>query len=97
MTIHDYIQVCIDFSHDSAAWGGLDEYQFYTTTGTYWEETCDNAQGGLSVRWAFHCPDEQITRIAPEVYRDLISEQLRVAIDCEWQPDQLEALYELLT
>ena len=97
MTINNYVQACIDFSHDTASWGALDERQFYTTTGTRWEESCDNAQGGISVAWAFHCSDEQITRIAPEVYRDEISQELRVAIDDEWQPDQLEALYELLT
>ena len=97
MTIHDYTQACIDFANDTSSWGALDEYQFYTTTGNGWEESCDNAHGGLSVRWAFHRSADEIMASASEEYRAQIAEELRAAIDDGWQPDQLEALYGLLT
>lgn len=50
MLLHDYIESCIKFAADTKDWAGLDSYKYYTATQNgNWEESCDNAHGGLGV------------------------------------------------
>lgn len=98
MTINDYTKSCLAFAHDTSNWEDLPSNQFYLTSyAGEWKETCDGdgCEIAIDVSWAFHLSDEDIIRLAPETYRSLIAELLRVAIDDGW--DDMERIYELLT
>ncbi len=60
MLLKDYIESAKNFSEETKAWGNLNEYAYYTTTGNSWEESCDNASGGIDISWAFHESAEKI-------------------------------------
>lgn len=67
MLLHDYIESCIKFAADTKDWAGLDSYKYYTATQNgNWEESCDNAHGGLGVDWAFLLSESNVMRFAPE-------------------------------
>lgn len=56
MKVKDYEDVCIQFAEDTRNWYGIEDIGRFYTTKEFgdWEESCDNCNGGLSVRWAFH-------------------------------------------
>lgn len=90
-----YSAICKDFSHATADWSELSDFKFYTTVaGHSWEETCDNAHGGIDVSWAFHLSDFEIEAQAGETLYDLLMNELNVAIDDGWDLSQIQALYE---
>lgn len=62
MLLKDYIEATKNFSEETKAWGNLSEYAYYTTTGNSWEESCDNASGGIDISWAFHEDAEKIEK-----------------------------------
>lgn len=56
-----YLESCLAFAKDTTTWDNLPRSQHYTTDGhESWEESCDNAHGGLDVRWAFHRAEDYI-------------------------------------
>lgn len=50
MTYYAYLNDCNDFARCSADWSDLDPRKPYiTTNGHGWQESCDNANGGIDV------------------------------------------------
>lgn len=101
MTIKDYTTAALRFSTDSANWGSLDPYKFYTTGSLtthadWWAESCDNAVGGLDISWAFHESVDAIHAEAPQRFIDQISAQLEQLIDESADAQQLAALLDLM-
>ena len=76
-----YTTCCLAFAADTAEWGGLDPYKWYTTYDGSWEETSDNANGGIDVSWAFHEKPDRIVQLAPQILVGQIIELLRCFID----------------
>ena len=75
MTFENYVKSCKQFAAETAEWGGVDPSQHYTTVEPYgWEETCDNAHGGLFLDWAFHMDDSKIEKYAEQEYIDHITD-----------------------
>lgn len=64
MLLKDYISAAKTFAAETQEWGNLNGYSFYTTTGDAWEESCDNASGGIDISWAFHESAEKIEKEA---------------------------------
>lgn len=97
MTYNEYLSDCLDFSKASRKWSEIDYRKPYiTTTGNGWEETCDNGNGGIDVKWAFHLSAADIRRDAPQRFADSFAELLQLAIDNDARdPDQLQAIVDL--
>ena len=83
MTYNEYAAACKNFSRNSQEWIGMDSRKFYTTSQTSegWEESCDNAHGGLDVSWAFHRAEKDIEEEAPGMYARQIIETVKCMID----------------
>lgn len=97
MTITAYTNAAIKFAKDSADWADMDPRAFYSTSNTdIWEETCDNAHGGLLLDWAFHLSEDEIRASAPQKMLDQLASMLDQAIDEEWDAEQLGAILELM-
>lgn len=91
--VKNYAEICKRFSNDTAEWGGLDEYKFYTTGGESWEEASDNAHDGIDVSWAFHLMDEEIEmRAAEELFEQLMNE-LDLADSEGWDSENFKKIY----
>lgn len=88
MTLLEYTDACIRFSAETESWGGLDPYQHYTTTGSDWQESCDNASGGLDVSWAFRLSEEKIQALACGKFLELLTAELEQGIDEGWDAGQ---------
>ena len=52
------------FLRESADWCDIDTYRFYSVNNFGYYESCDNADGGLDVMWAFN-----VAREDPSGYR----------------------------
>ena len=104
MNVKKYTESCLNFAKDTHNWLGLDEYKHYVTscpTETYrddfghdvtvqgWCESCDNAEDGINVRWAFHKSESYIREHAPQEFVDKLLEAIQVAIDDEWDEESL--------
>ena len=77
MKLDDYIGKCKQFAKDTKKWAALDEYKCYTTSPIDgWEETPDNAHGGIDVSWAFHMKAADIQKQAPQKFVDLLIDEL---------------------
>lgn len=82
MNLEEYIICCKHFAHDTEGWGGLADCKFYTTDGVgCWDESCDNAHGGLDIAWAFHCTDAEIESDAKWRYDSELEQELNDALD----------------
>lgn len=95
-SVKNYADMCKKFAKDTAEWGGLDNYKFYTTSKSYeqWEESSDNANNGIDISWAFHLSDEEIEmRSAEELLEDLMNE-LDLAVSEEYEIEQIEEIYK---
>lgn len=94
MTVKTYIDNCLQFAQDTREWGGLDEYRFYSTKEFGgWYESCDNAEGGLDVSWAFNLTAEQIRDEGAQRFVDELTTLIRCTADqCEDERDT-EMLY----
>lgn len=89
-----YAEICKKFSSDTAEWGGLYEFNYYTTDGSDWKETCDNSHNGVDVSWAFHLSAEEIEqRAAEELYEQLMNE-LDLADSDGWDSDNFKTIYD---
>lgn len=93
-SIEKFAEICKKFSSDTAEWGGLDEYNYYTTDANGWVETSDNAHGGVDVSWAFHLSAEEIEqRAAEELYERLMNE-LYLADSDGWEAEKFKIIYD---
>lgn len=95
MMFDDYLKACHDFAQETTNWIGLDEYNFYTTTGNGWAESSDNASGGIDVSWAFH---EDVNREnAWQHYIEELEKQVELADADEWDDEQCQAIRDLFS
>ncbi len=95
MTLKEYTEKALRFAEDTKEWGGLDDSSFYTT-GQWdeWEETSDNAHGGIDLSWAFHENQKFIKENAAEYFIKNLLEMVRLAVDDEWDHEQIENIIE---
>ena len=95
MNIKEYTEICLDFAKESSDWMRLDERQHYTTCSQGgWYESCDNADGGIDVSWAFHESESYIRERAPHKFVDKLLQIVQVAIDDEWDAESLHYIME---
>lgn len=74
-SLEEYKKGVKKFVADTKNWITLDDYKFYTATGNtneIWEETSDNANGGLDVSWAFHKDNITDKEIVEKFYENII-------------------------
>lgn len=81
MLLKEYIDCCKEFAEDTKNWGKLNQYNFYTTNGLCWNESCDNNHGGLDISWAFHKTSEYIEQEAPQIFINIFTDQVSQGID----------------
>ena len=93
-SVKNYAEICKSFSKDTAEWGGIDDFKFYTTKGTSWEETSDNAHGGVDVSWAFHLPADEIEMRAAEELLEQLMNELDLADSDGWGSDSFRKIYD---
>jgi hypothetical protein len=96
MLLKDYIESAKVFAEESKDWRNLNEYAYYTTNGNSWEESCDNASGGIDISWAFHESAEQIEKEAGQHFVNEIADRLEQGIDEGWEADQLQEVLKLM-
>ncbi len=70
MTVEEYTEICLRFAEDTKNDGALDDGRFFVTYRGGWMSSCDNAHGGIGVRWAFGKSESEIRRLAPQKYRE---------------------------
>ena len=99
MTFQDYLTDCLDFSKASQTWSALDYRKpFITTNGSGWQESCDNANGGIDVSWAFRLHADKVRASAPQKFSDAFTDLLQLAFDDDARdPDQLQTIVDLFT
>lgn len=94
-SVKRYADICKKFSHDSEEWARLDFASFYSTDGSFdWKESSDNAHNGVDVSWAYGLDDYEIELSAAEKLYELLLEEIQVAVDDEWEPDQIAVILE---
>ncbi len=91
--VQKYTDACIKFARDTSEWLQLDEYMYYTTNGTGWCESCDNANDGIHLDWAFHQSENNIRLHSAEMLFEHFAEELQLAIDDGWDSQSLQTLY----
>lgn len=93
-SVQAYAEICKKFAADTAEWGNLDEFSFYTTNGSYWKESPDNAHDGVDVSWAFHMVAEKIEQQAAEQLYELLIAEIDLAISDDWNKDSFKIIYD---
>ena len=68
LTVEEYMEICVRFAEDTKNDGDLDDGRFFVTYRGGWISSCDNAHGGVGVRWAFGKSEEEIRRLAPQKF-----------------------------
>ena len=68
MTVEEYTNICLRFAEDTKNDGTLDDGRFFVTYRGGWTSSCDNAHGGVGVRWAFGKNEAEIRRLAPQKF-----------------------------
>ncbi len=99
MSIAEYTAACKNFAAASADWGGLPWGRYFTTSSTTaggWDDTCDNAHGGISVAWAYRCPPEIIELEAPQEFINALHDLLELAADTGEYPAAVAAVIDLM-
>lgn len=93
-SVEKFAEICKKFASDTAEWGGLDEYKYYTTDVSDWKESCDNFHNGVDVSWAFHLSAEEIEqRAAEELYERLMNE-IYLADSDGWEAEKFKIIYD---
>lgn len=93
MTFDNYILSCNQFAEDTADWAALDPYKQYVAVGGGgWVETCDNAENGIDVSWAFGLPSGSIN--CNEAYVDAFQKEYEQGVDEGWDAEQMRRLFE---
>ncbi len=70
MTVEEYTEICLRFAEDTKNDDGLDNGRFFVTYRGGWISSCDNAHGGVGVRWAFGKSEGEIRRLAPQKFSE---------------------------
>lgn len=97
MLVKEYVESCVRFAHDTSKWPKLNGIKFYTTAPDCgWEESCDNAHGGLDVSWAFHESAEVIAQEAAQRFINEIAAHLEQGINENWEAAQLNEVLKLM-
>lgn len=96
MTISDYINDCVDFARETEEQETFDVYKHYTTVGKGWEESSNNAKGGVDVAWAFHMSPLAVTRFAPQYFISGVADVLSQAIEEEWDKERMKGIVDLM-
>lgn len=82
MTYDEYLNACLKFAKDTENWSWLDRSRWFTTNGSGdYEESCDNANGGIDVAWAYKMNPDKVRKYAPQEFMDRCVEFLQLAID----------------
>lgn len=68
LSIEEYTEICLRFAEDTRNDSDLDEGRFFVTYRGGWMSSCDNAHGGIGVRWAFGKSEAEIRRLAPQKF-----------------------------
>ena len=68
LTVEEYTEICIRFAEDTKNDCDLDDGRFFVTYRGGWMSSCDNAHGGVGVRWAFGKSEAEIRRLAPQKF-----------------------------
>lgn len=94
--VEKYAKICCKFAKDTADWDTLETggCTFYTTTYNDWKQSCDNAHGGISVRWAFHQSADYINQHAAEELFDMFINDIQNAIDETCDMPQFQAIVD---
>lgn len=93
-SVEAYAEICKKFASDTAEWGGLDEYKYYTTDDSDWKETCDNSHNGVDVSWAFGLSEDEIQMQAAEQLFEQLMAELDLADSDEWSADGFKTIYD---
>lgn len=96
MLIKDYTENCLKFAKETKKWNSLNPYSYYLTNGYSWNETCDGNGGGLDVSWAFHMPNNEIKKNAPQEFINQIHGEIKTAIDNDLSADEIGELVDML-
>jgi hypothetical protein len=68
LTVEEYTEICVRFAEDTKNDGDLDDGRVFVTYRGGWISSCDNAHGGVGIRWAFGKSEEEIRRLAPQKF-----------------------------
>lgn len=68
LSVEEYTEICVRFAEDTKNDGDLDDGRFFVTYRGGWMSSCDNAHGGVGIRWAFGKSEEEIRRLAPQKF-----------------------------
>ncbi len=68
LTVEEYTEICVRFAEDTKNDGDLDDGRFFVTYRGGWMSSCDNAHGGVGIRWAFGKSEEEIRRMASQKF-----------------------------
>lgn len=96
MLIKDYTENCLKFAKETKKMDSLNPYNYYLTNGQSWKESCDGNGGGLDVSWAFHMPNNEIKKLAPQEFINQIHEEITTAIDNDLSADEIGELVDML-
>lgn len=94
MTLEEYTERAIKFAEDTKEWSHLKNFEGYSyVTGLWedWEETSDNAHGGINLEWAFHEDDSFIKEHAAEYFIEKLLDEIQFGVDNEWNYEGFQA------
>ena len=82
MTYDEYLNACLKFAKDTENWSWLDGSRWFTTNGGGdYEESCDNANGGIDVAWAYKMDSDKVRKYATQEFMDCCTNFLQLAMD----------------
>lgn len=93
-SVNNYAKICKEFAAQTADWGSLDDNRFYTTHGTTWAETPDNAHNGVSISWAFQLTEYEIEQRASEKLFEQVMNELDLADSDSWGAECFKIIYD---
>lgn len=95
MKYSEYLNGALQFARDSKKWGGMMSGKFYVTTGDNWLDSCDNAEGGLDISWAFHEKADDIRAAAPQHFINELVENVEQGLGEEFDEQQWKTTLDL--
>lgn len=104
MKYDEYLNACLKFAKDTENWDAenwswLDRSRWFTTNGGGgYEESCDNANGGIDVAWAYKMDPDKVRKYAPQEFMDCCVEFLDMALnDPSAANDFVKMAYDLFS
>lgn len=99
MKYGEYLNACLKFAKDTENWSWLDKSCWFTTNGGGdYEESCDNANGGINVAWAYKMNPDEVRKCAPQEFMDRCVEFLDLALnDPSAANDFVQMAYDLFS